>query len=144
MLPIGIKVATDIFQARLGDLLGDLQHAVIFLDDILIIGSSTYEDHLIQVETVLQRFINTGMQVNPLRSFWSQEEVEYLGYVVNRTGIMPQQKKIQKMLAINTPKNKKQLRGFVGMINYYRDMWQGRSHLLGPLTRMCGSKVDLR
>ena len=110
MLPMGIKVATDIFQARLGDLLGYLQYVVVFLDDILIIGSGTYEGHLIQVETVLQRLLDAGMQVDPLKNFWFEEEVEYLGYVVNRTEIMPQQKQIQKMLAINTPKNKKQLR----------------------------------
>ena len=47
MLPIGIKVATDIFQVRLGDILGDLQYVVVFIDNILIIGIGTYEDHLI-------------------------------------------------------------------------------------------------
>ena len=106
MLPIGIKVATDIFQERLGDILGDLQYVVVFLDDIPIIGSGTYEDHLIQVETVLQRLLDDGMQVNPLKFLWFQGEAEYLGQVVNHTGILPQQKKIQKMLAINTPRIK--------------------------------------
>ena len=45
------------------------------------------------------------------------------------------------MLELNTPKNKTELRSFVGMINYYRDMWQGRAHVLAPLTKMCDSKV---
>ena len=42
------------------------------------------------------------------------------------------------MLALSPPKNKTELRGFVGMINYYRDMWKGRSSMLAPLTSMCG------
>ena len=140
MLPMGVIVATDIFQARLGDLLGDLEHVVVFLDDILVIGNGTFEEHLKQVETVLKRLLDAGMQVNPLKSFWFQEEVDYLGYTINRTGVKPQTKKISKMLAIKEPKNVSELRSFVGLINYYRDMWQGRAHMLAPLTKMCGSK----
>ena len=58
MLPMGVVVATDIFQARLGDLLGDLPHVVVFLDDILIVSAGSFDDHLEQVEAVLQRLLN--------------------------------------------------------------------------------------
>ena len=61
--------------------------------------------------------------MNPLKSFWFQEEVEYLGYIINRTGIKPQPRKIEKMLTIKAPKRKTELRSFVGMINYNRDIW---------------------
>ena len=36
------------------------------------------------------------------------------------------------------PKSTKQLRGFVGMVNYYRDMWPHRAHILAPLTAKTG------
>ena len=71
MLPMGVVVATDIFQSRLLDLLGDLEYVVVYLD-IMIIGYSTFEDHLQQIEVVLTRLLNAGMQVNPLKSFWFQ------------------------------------------------------------------------
>ena len=38
---------------------------------------------------------------------------------------------IQRILA---PTTKKQLRHFLGMVNFYRDMWRRRSQLLAPLT----------
>ena len=42
---------------------------------------------------------------------------------------------------IQIPKTRKQLRRFIGMINYYRDMWPRRSDLLAPLTKLKSKTV---
>lgn len=39
------------------------------------------------------------------------------------------------------PVNKKQLRRFIGIVNYYRDVWPQRAHLLAPLTRLTSKNV---
>jgi hypothetical protein len=40
---------------------------------------------------------------------------------------------------MEAPKTLKELRGFVGMVNYYRNMWLHRAHILTPLTSQTGA-----
>jgi hypothetical protein len=45
---------------------------------------------------------------------------------------------VQAILAIQPPKGVKQLRHFLGMVQYYRDLWRRRSDMLAPLTALVG------
>ncbi len=65
-------------------------------------------------------------------------EIEYLGYVLTRDGIKPQSNKVQAILAIKLPTGVRQLRHFLGMVQYYRDLWARWSELLAPLTSLVG------
>ena len=68
-------------------------------------------------------------------------ELEYLGYLINRQGVRPTLKKVEAILKIATPKTRKQLRSFIGLVNYYRDMLPKRTELLAPLSSLTSSKV---
>ena len=59
------------------------------------------------------------MKINAPKSKFCAEETEYLGYILTRTGIKPQPKKVQAILAITAPKQVKDLRSFLGMVQYY-------------------------
>jgi hypothetical protein len=65
-------------------------------------------------------------------------ETEYLGYILTRDGIKPQTNKVQAILALKPPTNVKELRRFLGMVQYYRDLWAKRSEMLAPLTDLVG------
>jgi hypothetical protein len=77
-----------------------------------------------------------------LKSIWpsncSVHEIEYLGYILTREGIKPQPKEVQAILVLNPPNNVKELRHFLRMDQYYRDMWTKRSEMLAPLTDLVG------
>ena len=45
---------------------------------------------------------------------------------------------MQAILVIQPPKGVKQLRHFLGMVQYYRDLWARRSEMLAPLTSLVG------
>ena len=91
-----------------------------------------------KLEQVLIRLRDAGLRVNIDKCLFASDEIEYLGYILTRTGIKPQAKKVSAILALLPPKNVKQLRRFLGMVQYYRDLWLRRSHLLAPLTDLVG------
>ncbi len=45
---------------------------------------------------------------------------------------------MQAILALNPPNNIKELRHFLGMVQYYREVWARRSEILAPLTDLVG------
>ena len=140
-LPMGISGAPDIFQEKMSELMFDLGFVRTYLDDVLVVTKSSFEEHLEKLELTLKRIKAVGLKVNAEKSFFARTELEYLGHWVTREGLMPLPNKVQAIQSLNPPKNRKQLRGFIGMVNYYRDMWRSRSHILAPLTKLTSDKV---
>jgi hypothetical protein len=108
------------------------------MDNLLIITRGLLDKHLQKIETVLTRLRDAKLKVNAAKSSFCAHEIEYLGYILTRDGIKPQPKKVQAILALNLPNNVKELRQFLGMVQYYRDMWVRCSEMLAPLTDLVG------
>jgi hypothetical protein len=90
------------------------------------------------METVLTRLRDAGLKVNAAKSLFCAHEIEYLCYIVTREGIKRQSKKVQAILPLNLPNNDKELRHFLGMVQYYWDMWARCREMLAPLTDLVG------
>jgi len=140
-LPMGLCNSPDIFQEKMSELMFGLEFARAYIDDLLVVSKDSFESHLEHLEEVFTRLAGAGLKVNATKSHFCQDELEYLGYLINRKGVRPTMKKVEAIMNIATPKTRKQLRSFIGMVNYYRDMWPQRSHLLAPLSSLTSAKV---
>ena len=140
-LPMGIKNSPDIFQAVMQELLGDIDFASVYLDDILITSNGTFEDHLQKLHVILTMLNKAGFRANVRKCFFAQDNLDYLGYHLTTKGIQPQPKKVEAIMRITPPKTKRQLRHFLGMVNFYRDVWRRRSHILASLTGLVSPKA---
>ncbi len=83
-----------------------------------------------KLETLLARLCDAGLKVNAAKSLFCAHEIECLRYILTRDGIKPQPQKVQAILALSPPNNFKELRYFLGMVQYCRDMWTSCSEPL--------------
>ncbi len=135
---MGIAGFPDIFKGKMSELMESLEYVRAYLDDLLCISKLSLEDHLEKLEAVLRQLCDAGLNVNAAKSTFCALEIEYLGYVLTRDGIKPQSNMVQAILAIKPPTGVKQLRHFLGMVQYYPDLWARRSNMLAPLTSLVG------
>ena len=95
---------------------------------------------LISLKICLPAPRRLGSRSMPENHAWRTKNY-YLGYHVTCDGVIPIAKKVKAVQALAVPKTHKQLRHFIGMIKFYRDMWQKRSDIISPLTALTSKNV---
>jgi hypothetical protein len=135
---MGIAGSPDIFQGKMLELMESLDYVRAYLDDLLCISKLSLEDHLEKLEEVLRQICDAGLKVNAEKLTFCTLEIEYLGCVLTRDGIRPLSNKVQAILTIKSPTGVRQLQHFLGMVQYYRDLWARWSDMLAPLTSLVG------
>ena len=87
---------------------------------------------------MLEILVDKGLQINQDKSRWVKDQVEYLGFLLNRDGVEPEPMKIQGIIDMGNPEIQRHVREFVGMVKFYKNMWPKRSAILTPLTNLTG------
>ena len=62
--------------------------------------------------------------------------IEYLGHVIDSTGLHPTKAKVKVITEAPVPKNVAELRSFLGLINYYGKFLPNLSSTLAPLYKL--------
>ena len=102
---------------------------------------STREEHLQNLETVLQRLDQRGVRVKKSKCEFLKDSVEYLGHKIDASGLHATTKKVDAVINAPQPKNVKQLRSFLGLLQYYGRFIPNLSSLLHPLNSLLQKEV---
>ena len=138
-LPQGICIGPDVAQEAMENLLRHIDGVEVYFDDIAIFAES-WDDLIKTLFQVLKILNDNGFAVNAMKTVWAKQEVEFLGHLLTPSGIKPVERKVNAIVKMSRPTCLKELRAFLGLVTYYRDMWPKRSHILAPLTDLLGIK----
>ena len=108
-LPFGVASAPAIFQRSMETLLRDLPGVSVYLDDILVTGSSLQEHHT-NLEHVLERLAEAGLRLNKSKCSFLLQQIEYLGHVIDAKGLHPTEEMVKAIKHAPQPKNITELR----------------------------------
>ena len=111
------------------------------IDQLLHVTKGSWIEHISILKEMFTCLQKSRLKVNARKYLFGAHKFDYLCYHVTREGFMPMPKKVEAIQALKVPRTSKKLRQFIGMINFYRDMWQKRSELLAPLTALTSKNV---
>ena len=134
-LPFGVASAPTIFQETINVMLQGLPQVICYLNDILITGS-TEEEHLTNLERVLERLRKYGIQAKRSKCALLKPSVEYLDHRVDATGLHTAPSNVEVVRKAPAPQNVLELRSFLGRVHYYRKFIPNIFTLLQPFNRL--------
>lgn len=137
VMPFGLANAPATFQAYInGALRGLLDVSCsVYLDDILIY-SKTREEHIKHVAEVLERLRQFKLFAKPSKCTFLTDRVEFLGFVVDSTGVSMEESRVEAIQGWEPPTSIKELQIFLGFANFYRRFVRGYSELTAPMTNL--------
>lgn len=116
-LVFGLSSAFELFQQKISFLFEGEAGIMNISDDILISGN-TAEEHNANLRKCFTILKDNGLTINQEKCVFMVPELEYYGFVISGKGIKPAESKVEAIQSTTVPKNPKEVRSFLGLINY--------------------------
>ncbi|XDV49410.1 hypothetical protein PO909_018663 [Leuciscus waleckii] len=143
VMPFGLRNAGATFQRLMSIVLSNISNCEVYLDDV-VCHASTWEEHLKILEEVFKCLRDANLTLNLAKCEFGCATVTYLGKEVGSGQICPLSSKIQAVLDFPIPKNRRDLRRFLGMTGYYRCFCKNFSSVAYPLTELLRKAVSFK
>ena len=136
--PMGVSLPSMAFQALISKVLRPYlnKFATCYLDDVCIF-SPTFESHLEHIDLVLKAFAKANLKFNPEKCKFASKNCTFLGFNMSEHGIKPSECHTEAIRTYPVPKTVKQVRTFVGLVQFFKDFIPQRPKLTAPLTALC-------
>jgi len=134
----GMMNSPAIFQAIMNEILRDMINegkVAAFVDNILV-ETETEEGYDEIVKEVLKRLEENNLYVKPEKCMWKVRKVPFLGVVMGEGKVEMEEKKIGEVLKWPTPQCVRDVRKFLGLVNYYRRFVKYFAKVALPMNRL--------
>lgn len=134
-MPFGLRNAAQTFQRFIAEVTRGLPAVFAYIDDILV-ASPTPQDHERHLRELFERLQQFGLVVNAQKCVFGTSELEFLGHHISAQGIRPLPSHVQAVKDFPEPTSLRQLREFLGLVNFSRRFIPHCAELLHPLTEL--------
>jgi ribonuclease HI len=119
VMPFGLKNAGATYQREMVTLFHDMMHKEIdvYVDD-MIAKSKDEENHIPALKKLFERLRTYQLKLNPAKCTFRVKSGKLLGFVVSNNGIEVDPDKVKAIQAMTAPKTEKEVRSFLGRLNY--------------------------
>ncbi|XP_059146787.1 uncharacterized protein LOC131934712 [Physella acuta] len=135
VMPFGLVNSTATFSRFMRIMLADIKNVVHFVDDICI-HSKDIKTHMQSVREVLTKLREHGATIAPEKLKFANEEMDFLGFKVGKNQIRPTDGNKNKILNLEIPKTKKEVKGVLGLFNFYSKFIPKYSDITLPLRQL--------
>ncbi|KAB0803020.1 hypothetical protein PPYR_05206 [Photinus pyralis] len=141
-LPFGLSTSVSAFVRCLNSVFGDdfRSFLVLYVDDGLV-TSQSFDEHIAHLDKVFSRLREANFTLRLNKCSFFRQEVPYLGYILNCTGIKPDPNRVQAVIDYAVPRNVKEIQKFLGLVNYDRAFCPELSSAAAPLNKLCRKNV---
>ena len=139
-VPFGLAPAPAYFQELMTGILKDFNFAIAYLDDIIIF-SKTPQEHLLHIRRVFKQLKSANFSMKKSKCSFFSKEIQYLGHILNATGIRCLPAKTHAIQHMQPPTTPKQVRAFLGLVGYYRKFIKGFANIAKPLTLLIRQQI---
>jgi O-acetyl-ADP-ribose deacetylase (regulator of RNase III) len=123
-MAFGLSNAPGHFHRSMSALCRNLPFAIVFLDDVLVLGTSP-SDMLDKISKLFNRFRFANLHLHPQKCCFSCTKIEFLGHVFEGSQYAPNPEKTAVLDKYEAPRNAKQLKSFLAAAGFYRRFIQG-------------------
>ena len=137
--PFGLKHLPSAFQRVMKQILSNIPHVHVYIDDI-VIASSDLHEHVLTIRTVLERLTSYNLRVRPEKCTFCVPCLLILGHYVGSDGLQPDGTKVANVLDWPQPKSMKDMQSFLGLVNYFNEYIPFYSALVEPMNKIKNKK----
>jgi hypothetical protein len=146
-LPYGISSAPEEFQQRIHEALDGLEGVFNIADDVLIhgLGSSPEEAeaaHDKHLNYFMKRVLERNLKLNPSKVQFKLRKIRFMGHVITEDGVLPDPGKVESIIEMHIPYDKRSVQRFLGMVNYLHTFCPALSDVVHPLQNLIKSDIQ--
>ena len=142
-LPQGWHSSPIHFQAFVDSLFANVKGVHTYQDD-LILSTTTRAGMIKLVKEVFQILSANSLYVKQEKVKLMQTSCNILGFNVSFNKVMPTETLVKKIVDYPCPRNMTELKGFLGLVQFYHDLIPDYTESLLPLSRLAQEKVPWR